>query len=78
MYIAYFWRHSPAVTIVFSAEPLLSVRNHCFLSKGVVTRPALGVMVLFMEFEMDVTAFNINNWNVGVEDNFGRHGLGNL
>ena len=22
-----------------------------------------------------VTAFNINNWNVGVGDNFGRHGF---
>ena len=30
----HFYPHSPAVTIVFSAEPLLSVWNHCFLSKG--------------------------------------------
>ena len=34
---------------------MLSVWNHCFISKEVVTHPALVVMALFMEFGMGMT-----------------------
>ena len=70
------------MTIVFSVQQLFKVCSNCLsielLFVGIVFENTswFGKAVIIITMNgMWVTAFNINNWNVGVGDNFGRHGF---
>ena len=72
------------MTIVFSVQQLFKVCSNCFsielLFVGIVFENTSWfgkVVIIITRIEMWVTDFNINNWNVGMGDSFGRDGLGN-
>ena len=72
------------VTFVLSVQQLFKVCSNCFsiefLFVGIVFENTSWfgkAIIIITMFGMWVTALNINIWNVGVGDNFGRHGLGN-